>query len=81
LPRSTFFFADFEQGLVELDRVMKGLLDVQALMTGHSKVLSDIIQSVARGDDIVGPCFSLATFSHRTCRPTPLINTCGLPMK
>ncbi|KAJ7147531.1 hypothetical protein C8R43DRAFT_535232 [Mycena crocata] len=43
---------DAQEGLAELDRVMKGLLDVQALMTGHSKVLSDIIQSVARGDDI-----------------------------
>ncbi|KAJ6512173.1 hypothetical protein C8R47DRAFT_1034185 [Mycena vitilis] len=41
-----------KEGLEELDRVMKGLLDVQSLMTGHSKVLSDIIQSVARGDDI-----------------------------
>ncbi|KAJ6557375.1 hypothetical protein DFH09DRAFT_1262322 [Mycena vulgaris] len=41
-----------QEGLAELDRVMKGLLDVQALMTGHSKVLSDIIQSVARGEDI-----------------------------
>ncbi|KAJ6584851.1 hypothetical protein B0H19DRAFT_1015595 [Mycena capillaripes] len=43
---------DAQEGLAELDRVMKGLLDVQALMTGHSKVLSDIIQSVARGDEI-----------------------------
>ncbi|KAJ7254360.1 hypothetical protein B0H12DRAFT_559458 [Mycena haematopus] len=40
------------QGLAELDRVMKGLLDVQSLMTGHSKVLNDIIQSVARGENI-----------------------------
>ncbi|KAJ7134449.1 hypothetical protein C8R44DRAFT_977037 [Mycena epipterygia] len=41
-----------QEGLADLDRVMKGLLDVQALMTGHSKVLSDIIQRVARGEDI-----------------------------
>ncbi|KAF8208828.1 hypothetical protein K438DRAFT_1812962, partial [Mycena galopus ATCC 62051] len=41
-----------KQGLAELDRVMKGLLDVQFLMTGHSKVLSDIIQSIARGEEI-----------------------------
>ncbi|KAF7346187.1 E3 SUMO-protein ligase nse2 [Mycena sanguinolenta] len=41
-----------QEGLAELDRVMKGLLDVQALMTGHSKVLTDIIQSVATGEKI-----------------------------
>ncbi|KAJ7212225.1 hypothetical protein GGX14DRAFT_361863 [Mycena pura] len=35
-----------------LDRIMKGLLDVQALMTGHSKSLSDIIQNITKGDDI-----------------------------
>ncbi|KAJ7505425.1 hypothetical protein B0H11DRAFT_1796168 [Mycena galericulata] len=44
-----------QEGLAELDRVMKGLLDVQAVMTGHSKVLSDMIQSVARGQDITNP--------------------------
>ncbi|KAJ7095970.1 hypothetical protein B0H15DRAFT_946513 [Mycena belliarum] len=41
-----------QEGLTELDRVMKSLLDTQALMTGHSTVLSDIIQRVARGDDL-----------------------------
>ncbi|KAJ7459749.1 hypothetical protein FB451DRAFT_1271421, partial [Mycena latifolia] len=41
-----------QEGLAELDRVMKGLLDAQALMAGHTKVLSDIIQSVARGADL-----------------------------
>ncbi|KAJ7935533.1 hypothetical protein B0H13DRAFT_2246735 [Mycena leptocephala] len=41
-----------QEGLAELDRVMKNLLDVQSLMTGHSKVLSEVIQSVARGEDI-----------------------------
>ncbi|KAJ7696060.1 hypothetical protein B0H17DRAFT_1008113 [Mycena rosella] len=41
-----------QEGLAELDRIMKGLLDAQALMTGHSKVLSDIIQSVARGEEL-----------------------------
>ncbi|KAJ7175756.1 hypothetical protein C8R46DRAFT_989868 [Mycena filopes] len=40
------------EGLAELDRVMKNLLDVQALMKGQSKALSDIIQQVATGADI-----------------------------
>ncbi|KAJ7857702.1 hypothetical protein B0H14DRAFT_2750926 [Mycena olivaceomarginata] len=44
-----------QQGLAELDRVMKTFLDAQSLMTGHSKVLSDIIQSVARGEEITDP--------------------------
>ncbi|KAJ7043978.1 hypothetical protein C8F04DRAFT_1027764 [Mycena alexandri] len=41
-----------QEGVAELDRVMKDLLDIQALMKGHSKVLSDIIQNVATGEDI-----------------------------
>ncbi|KAJ6508918.1 hypothetical protein C8R45DRAFT_1208504 [Mycena sanguinolenta] len=41
-----------QESLAELDRVMKGLLDVQSLMNGHSKVLTDIIQSVATGEKI-----------------------------
>ncbi|KAJ7644044.1 hypothetical protein FB45DRAFT_896753, partial [Roridomyces roridus] len=38
-----------EDGLAELDRVMKSLLDVQAVMQGHNKVLTDLIQSIATG--------------------------------
>ncbi|KAJ7784682.1 hypothetical protein B0H16DRAFT_1402744 [Mycena metata] len=41
-----------QEGVAELDRVMKDLLDIQALMKGHSKVLRDIIQDVATGEDI-----------------------------
>ncbi|KAK7048279.1 hypothetical protein R3P38DRAFT_2868407 [Favolaschia claudopus] len=40
------------EGLAELDRVIRNLLDMQAVMTGHSKVLSDMIQSVAQGEQI-----------------------------
>ncbi|KAF7365305.1 SP-RING-type domain-containing protein [Mycena venus] len=47
--------ASGRRGATELDRVMKGLIDVQSLMTGHSKVLSDIIQSIAMGDEITDP--------------------------
>jgi hypothetical protein len=52
------------QGLAELDRVMKTFLDAQSLMTGHSKVLSDICQSVARGEEIVRPRLPSLTVSH-----------------
>ncbi|KAJ7758503.1 hypothetical protein DFH07DRAFT_818367 [Mycena maculata] len=41
-----------QEPLSELDRVMKSLLDVQAVMAGHNKVLSDMIQSVALGKNI-----------------------------
>lgn len=42
---------------------MRSLLDVQAVMKGHSKVLSDIIQNVARGEDIVRATFRPAETS------------------
>lgn len=64
LVRTRIVLAHSLQGLAELDRVMKGLLDVQAVMTGHSKVLSDIIQNVARGQDIVRPYFCFAEPSN-----------------
>lgn len=48
------------QSLEELDRVMKGLIDVRAVMLGHSEVLNEILQAVARGDeDIVSGCNAL----------------------
>ncbi|KAJ6619482.1 hypothetical protein B0H10DRAFT_2025844 [Mycena sp. CBHHK59/15] len=42
-----------QEGLEQLDRIMKGLLDAQAVMTGHSNVLNDILQSVARGQESI----------------------------
>ncbi|KAG6890782.1 hypothetical protein C0995_003212 [Termitomyces sp. Mi166 len=41
---------EVEHGLVELDKLMKGLIDISAEMHAHEKVLEDLAQKIGQGE-------------------------------
>ncbi|KAF8073814.1 hypothetical protein FPV67DRAFT_769004 [Lyophyllum atratum] len=43
---------DVEEGLAELDVIMKGLIDIGAEMQAHEKVLEELAQKIAQGQEV-----------------------------
>ncbi|KAG5715203.1 E3 SUMO-protein ligase nse2 [Termitomyces sp. T112] len=41
---------EVEQGLAELDKLMRGLIDISAEMQAHEKVLEDLAQQIGQGE-------------------------------
>ena len=65
---------DWEQDLAELDKIMKGLIDIGVEMQSHEQTLNDIAQKILQGEAIVNiQKHVLCMADNKSCRTMLLI--------
>lgn len=52
------------QGLLELERLLKGLIDIESEMQINENVLQNLGQEVASGTEIVSNSIELSPYTH-----------------